>query len=130
MRGRRWSVGRRQIAPAVRDSPAGSVLKVPRSNAGGTHRRGRVAALTVIRNAFALQVQSGPDLAPEHFCEFEKPSRLEYYSLFKSGNRLGKRIRMPILKLSGISKRFGATIALDGVDLELGPLEQQGRESS
>src|SRR5262249_4804706 len=29
--------------------------------------------------------------------------------------------RMPILKLSGISKRFGATIALDGVDLELGP---------
>src|SRR5262249_15634057 len=28
---------------------------------------------------------------------------------------------MPILKLSGISKRFGATVALDGVDLDLGP---------
>jgi len=28
---------------------------------------------------------------------------------------------MSTLKLSGISKRFGATIALDGVDLELGP---------
>jgi ribose transport system ATP-binding protein len=28
---------------------------------------------------------------------------------------------MPILKLSRINKRFGATVALDGVDLELGP---------
>src|SRR5215467_14664823 len=28
---------------------------------------------------------------------------------------------MPILRLSGIKKRFGATIALDGVDIELGP---------
>jgi ribose transport system ATP-binding protein len=28
---------------------------------------------------------------------------------------------MPILRLSGIKKRFGATVALDGVDIELGP---------
>ena len=47
------------------------------------------------------------------------PPRLEYYSLVKFSAPVP--IRMPYLNLSGISKHFGATVALEGVDLEFGP---------